>query len=242
MKVGIIADVHSNLIALKKVYEEFERNKVEKIICLGDMIGIGPYPEETMKYIIENKEKMICVVGNHEKYFLEGLPETVHDDKRKLSENEIANHKWMHSQLSIESENFLKTLPKEKILKIENKIIYISHYPLNENNEYKVPIKKPTLDQCEEMFLGIDADIFLCGHSHSKFSYKNKNKIYINPGSLGCPKGSNIANAVIMDIKKDNIEYELLNIEYDVNLVINEINNKQYPAYKSMLRIFYGIE
>lgn len=242
MKIGIISDIHSNLIALKEVFNEFEKHNVERIICLGDIIGIGPYPEETTQYIIKNKDKIICVVGNHENYLLEGLPEKVHDDNRKLSENEIANHKWMHRQLSENSKRFIASLSKEHVIEIENKKIYISHYPIGQNGKYKVPIKNPTLKEVEGLFYGIDADIFLCGHSHSKFYYENNNKRYINPGSLGCTKGSSKANAVILNIMQENIDYELLDIEYDINLVINEINKRQYPAYKSMLRIFYGIE
>lgn len=241
MKIGVITDIHSNLIALKQVFKVFEKYGVDKIICLGDMIGIGPNPEETVQYIIENKDKIICVVGNHENYLLEGLPERVHDDNRRMSENEIANHRWMHRELSEISKKFIESLSKKHIIEITDKKIYISHYPIGENGKYKVPIKNPTLQEVEELFYGIDADIFLCGHSHSRFYYKNKEKMYINPGSLGCPKGSNIANALIINIMQENIECELLDIEYDVNLVIDEINIKKYPAYKSMLKIFYGL-
>ena len=49
MKIGIITDVHSNIIALNTVLNEFEKIKVDKIICCGDVIGIGPNPEETIQ-------------------------------------------------------------------------------------------------------------------------------------------------------------------------------------------------
>lgn len=42
MKIGVISDVHSNIDALKKVFEKFEEMKIDKVICLGDVIGIGP--------------------------------------------------------------------------------------------------------------------------------------------------------------------------------------------------------
>ncbi|MDE5766402.1 MAG: metallophosphoesterase family protein, partial [Clostridia bacterium] len=44
MKIGIITDVHSNVIALDKVIQMFNAEKCDKIICCGDIIGIGPYP------------------------------------------------------------------------------------------------------------------------------------------------------------------------------------------------------
>ena len=41
MKIGIISDVHSNIEALENVFKKFEEQKIEKVICLGDIIGIG---------------------------------------------------------------------------------------------------------------------------------------------------------------------------------------------------------
>ena len=47
MKLGIITDIHNNLIALNTVLEYFAQQNCDKIICCGDIIGIGPYPEES---------------------------------------------------------------------------------------------------------------------------------------------------------------------------------------------------
>lgn len=48
MKIGIITDIHSNIQALNTILNEFERIRVDKIICCGDIIGIGINPEETV--------------------------------------------------------------------------------------------------------------------------------------------------------------------------------------------------
>lgn len=40
MRLGIITDVHSNIIALNAVLNEFKKIKVDKIICCGDMSNI----------------------------------------------------------------------------------------------------------------------------------------------------------------------------------------------------------
>lgn len=52
MKIGILTDIHSNINALNVVLEEFEKLKVDKIICCGDIIGIGPKPEEVVQALI----------------------------------------------------------------------------------------------------------------------------------------------------------------------------------------------
>ena len=54
MKLGIITDIHNNLIVLKAVVEYFGQQNCDKIICCGDIIGIGPYPEETVQYMMQS--------------------------------------------------------------------------------------------------------------------------------------------------------------------------------------------
>ena len=98
MKLGIITDVHSNINALNAVLEEFDKIQVDSVICCGDIIGIGPNPEETVQELIKIKDMLIAVRGNHEQYLLEGLPKEVHDNKRKMSDDEIKKHEWTHNK------------------------------------------------------------------------------------------------------------------------------------------------
>ena len=171
MKIGIITDVHSNIIALNAVLNEFEKIKVDKIICCGDIIGIGPNPEETVQELMKNKDKLIAIRGNHEQYLLKGLPKNVHDDKREMSLEEIDNHEWTHSKLSENSKKFISQFKISNIIEIEGKKIYIVHYPNNEDGIYKKHIKNPTIKQNQEMFSGINADIFIYGHTHTINTY-----------------------------------------------------------------------
>lgn len=49
MKIAIISDVHDNLQNLKKVLDYCALNKIEKIICCGDLASI-----ETLEYLNDN--------------------------------------------------------------------------------------------------------------------------------------------------------------------------------------------
>lgn len=61
MKLGIITDIHSNIIALNEVLKEFEKIKIDKIICCGDIIGIGQHPEEVVQALMQMSDKLIAV-------------------------------------------------------------------------------------------------------------------------------------------------------------------------------------
>lgn len=48
MRLAILADIHSNIIALEKVLQAIQQEKVDQIICLGDVVNIGAWPREVL--------------------------------------------------------------------------------------------------------------------------------------------------------------------------------------------------
>jgi len=61
---AILSDIHSNLEALTTVLADIEKRGIEKVYCLGDVIGYGPNPKECLDLVIEKTEW--CVLGNHD--------------------------------------------------------------------------------------------------------------------------------------------------------------------------------
>jgi putative phosphoesterase len=241
MKIGIITDIHNNVDALNAVLDKFSSLGVEKIICSGDIIGIGPKPEETIKRIMLLQNDIECVIGNHESYLINGIPTTVPNDEM-MGHGEMEHHKWEHEKFSDESIRFIKTLPYTKTLKICGKTIYISHYSMNEVNKCVNYIPNPSLNDLKIMFSNIEADIIVYGHNHTSSINNESNKWYINSGSLGCPIGTiNSARAGLLDLDRDNITYRELNVCYDVKKVIEDIKNMKYPDFENILKYFYGI-
>ena len=71
MKIGILADIHGNLRALQSIISVFDHNEVEKIFCLGDMIGYYHNSIEILDLLV--KLNVECILGNHEAYLLNYL-------------------------------------------------------------------------------------------------------------------------------------------------------------------------
>ena len=240
MKIGIITDVHSNIQALNAVLAEFDKRQVDKIMCCGDVIGLGINPEEIVQELMKRQDMLIAVIGNHEKYLLNGIPEKVHDGQSKLSEEEYANHKWNHDRISNESRDFLGKWDLSKSIEIEGKRIYMAHYALNEDGTHKEHIKHPSIEENRRLFQEVDANVYLYGHTHTYSVNHEENEWYINPGALGCPLDTNIARAGILEIRNDQIDFEAIQVEYDVEEIIEEMNALKFPFYKGILKIFYG--
>ena len=64
MKRAIISDVHGNLEALQAVLEDIDRQRVDAISCLGDIVGYGPNPCECVKLVRDRCD--VVLLGNHD--------------------------------------------------------------------------------------------------------------------------------------------------------------------------------
>ena len=240
MKLGILTDIHNNLIALKTVVEYFEQQNCEKIVCCGDIIGIGPYPEETVQYM-RKLSNLIAVKGNHDKYLTDGMPEE-YPNEEQMDYGEMRHHQWEHARLSEESVAFLNALPERAELTVEGYKLSIMHYCLDDTGRYVPYVLNPSDSDLERMLAHIDSDIVLVGHDHSRTIRKVNNQWYINVGSLGCPgKDLKLARAGILTIEKDTVEIEPVELVYDATGVVAEINRLDYPDAENIKKFFYGI-
>ena len=242
MKIGIISDIHCNIDALKTVFNKFESENIDKIICVGDVIGIGPYPAECVDLLMQNRQKFLTFIkGNHEGYLLKGLPKNSHDEAngKPLSLEELNMFKWNHGKLNNNQIEFIKTWDDKKVLEIEGKKIVVEHYPIDSKGKFKKFCAHPTYEQIDDLFEDKDADILIFGHTHNQLYYNQNNKVYINSGSLGCPVNTNGASVGILEINGENVKYEQLVLKYDVDKVINDINKLNYPVHSLMIKIFY---
>jgi predicted phosphodiesterase len=64
MRWALLADVHSNLEALRAVLNDLEDWPGHRLICAGDLVGYGPDPVAVLELLIERGA--ICVMGNHD--------------------------------------------------------------------------------------------------------------------------------------------------------------------------------
>ena len=240
MKIGIISDIHGNVKALNAVLKKLENHNIEKIICLGDLIGGAPMSEEVVQKIIEIKDNLIIVRGNRERYIIEGMPKVVHDEKIEVSKEQHERFIWLKNSLSDSAKEYIHTLPKELTYEVDGKKIYICHYPMRKDGNFRHHVKNATPKENEVMFEGIDADMYLYGHTHEEIYNNINNKMYINPGALGCPCKTNYAPYGILTVNNGKQEYEQKYAEYNVQEVIDDIKQIKFPGYEGVLRLFYG--
>ena len=108
MKYAILSDIHSNPVAFEQALEDARAHDVDKIICLGDVVGYGPDPARTVELVRKNCD--VVLMGNHDAA-VAGLESTdgyfgsaadgVRRNREQLSEEDRA---WLKSLPYVHSE------------------------------------------------------------------------------------------------------------------------------------------
>lgn len=197
----MFGDVHGNLPALEQMLTT-EKNNYDILISHGDVVNYGPWSNECVDLLKE--KNCICLRGNHEEFFLNGS---------YTGKNEVAQAFFefcypyfkRHEAIS----NFINCyeIPGYKITHtLSNRYIY----PDSDINDLEV---------CTN---------HIFGHSHYQFE-KRFNEFYLyNTGSVGQNRAFiNLASYLIVDATQKVI---MKNIKYNIDIVINEMINRNYPS------------
>lgn len=64
MKVAFISDIHGNMPAWRAVLDDIRGQQVERVLCLGDVVGYGPMSREVLSSVQAVSDGII--IGNHE--------------------------------------------------------------------------------------------------------------------------------------------------------------------------------
>src|SRR6185437_4001235 len=72
MKLGLISDVHGDPVALELAWSHLTVLGADRIVCAGDLVGYGPFPDRVVKIVVERG--IASVRGNHDRWALERGP------------------------------------------------------------------------------------------------------------------------------------------------------------------------
>lgn len=215
MKVAVISDIHGNMQALEAVLEDIKKENCDKIFCLGDLAMAGPEPVKAIELIKSLYEK-----GNFE--LIQGNTDEMIGDYNTFGSEVKAKFPIMAAALENDVKiipdtlkEFLKNLPKQKELNIENVKILLVHGSPRKNDENISP--DLPIEKIEEMVEGTNADIIFCGHTHIPCGYQTRNKqTIVNDGSVGRPFTPNPqACYVIAEFKTGSFNVSHKFIDYD---------------------------
>jgi len=222
MTLGIFQDLHANLPALEKAIQLFRFHRCEKIIHVGDLIGIGPFPKECLELSLSIKE-MELIMGNHDYLYPHGIPESMNEDEKKHQE-------WTHSQIGDIYKTNVREWPFIKSMELTNqRDITFQHYGFdNSTNWFKEHIAEPNEDDLDKMFEGTKSDIIFYGHNHQASDIVGKSR-YVNLGSAGCHFTPEVRVGILY-VSDTKMNLEKYSGPYDDNKFMEAFEIRKVPA------------
>lgn len=219
MRIAVISDIHGNLEALKKAYMDILEKQADTIVCLGDLTGYGPYPNEVIDFIKE--KRIMCILGNYDAAVIE-------EKFNYIRDNEINRFSmpWTSNRLTEENRAYLKALPKQISMEFEGNVVCFVHGSNRSINEYLIENSRE-LEEVMEEFKG---DVLIYGHTHIPYQKKYGAKLAVNGGSIGKPKiGRPNGTYVILDIESGIINTELVEFQYDYEKAAKDMKERSMP-------------
>ncbi len=227
---AIVSDIHANLEALEAVLRDIEARNVEKIYCLGDIVGYGPNPCECVDLVM--KHCSVVLLGNHDQGalfdpegFNVGAEQAIFWTRKTLDAAPPADaeRRW----------DFLGELPR---VHREDGIMYVHGSPRNALNEYVFPEDIYNQRKMERVFALIEKICFV-GHTHipgvftedlsflspEEINYEyhvGDSKVLVNVGSVGQPRDG-IPKSSYVTFDGQVVRFH--RVEYDVEKTVQKI-------------------
>jgi putative phosphoesterase len=217
VKIGVISDVHANIHALRAVWNALvvERG-VEKVICLGDLVGYGASPLEVIEWLRQNN--VATTLGASDARIAFEL--TAGDEHRQGVGDETLE--WTKTLLGDEERHFLRGLKvTERTMTPVGRMRYFHGSP--EDPEERLDLRGSPV-YLDELLQKLNCSVVLCGGTHIPFIRRTEHGLFVNPGSVGLSlNGEPGADCALLEFNDSQLEVELLKIPYDFHAAAFDI-------------------
>jgi len=233
MRLGIISDIHGNLPALEATLAALDAARVDRLLCLGDIVGYGPWPNECCEVVRERK--IVTIQGNHDLAAVQVGAELwfTFPAARCII--------WTRERLSEENSKLLQRLPQVR----QHEGVTLAHGAIDDPERYVY-----SWVDAEPSFRLMATKVGFIGHTHYQgwFAYDDERKLgqdditpsgsdlssddgrryIVNPGGVGQPRDGNPAAAyAIYDSQRELVQ--LKRVPYDPEPVVSRMLAEGLP-------------
>ncbi len=224
-RTAIISDIHSNWQALRSVWSRIDDLGIDRVFCLGDIVGYGARPLECLGFLQE--KGVPCIQGNHDAL--------VGDGSQSLKFNEHSLVAVEHNRALLTEENLAYLAGLPILLQLEDRV-FLAHGSPDERDRYLI-YRQDFRQVSAAMFRDGGPGICFFGHTHHPVAFDgdgflscgpdpifidNTEMMLFNPGSVGQPRdGDPRAAFLVWDKEEATITFE--RVEYDIERAREEI-------------------
>jgi len=230
MRYAIISDIHGNFDALEAVLRDVDAQKVDRTVCLGDVVGYGAQPRECVAAL--RSRNILTIAGNHD-YAAIGKT-NINYFNAYAKEATL----WTRKVCTQEDKDWLKGL---------SLVEYLEDFTIVHGTLYAPELFDyilTTYDAYLSLQL-LEMPVCFLGHSHVPINFvwddmiafnydteidlKPGRKMLVNAGSVGQPRDDN-PRACYAIYDREARHIALRRIEYDVEAAASKIREAGLPA------------
>lgn len=243
MRCLILSDIHSNLEAFEAVVDD--AGPVDRIWCLGDVVGYGPDPNACVELLRSLPHQ--CIAGNHDWATLGKL------DLQDFNPDAREANLWNRKQLTPDNLAYLDALPETVVQEPFTLAHGSPRYPIWEYIIYT--------STAQANFQFFDTPFCFVGHTHTPAIFRlshgengelceplppsldgplslGPERLIINPGSVGQPRdGDPQASYVILDTEALTVKHQ--RVAYPVEKTQAKMMEHDLPM-RLAVRLVYG--
>lgn len=240
MRIAVLSDIHANREALATVLEVVRRQKPDRLVLLGDLVGYGPDPG----FVVDTAQELVaagalCLLGNHDEAAVRGpAGMTPHAHEAAL---------WTHGQLSDGQLAFLSGLP----LSGEIAGVLFVHASARSPAAWPYVENARAASQC---LAATEAATVFCGHTHVPaifYARPGHEPVQFTPrrnlaaplsalrrhvvvvGAVGQPRDGDPAACFAL-LDTDRAEVTMLRVPYDSQATAQKIAAAGLPEWLGM--------
>ena len=215
MRLGVVSDVHSNLVALEAVLADVSGD-VDRLVCAGDVVGYNPWPAGCVD---ELRERGVpTVMGNHDRMVATG---------RNFRGNGMARSGVEHAtdELNDVQRAWIENLPRERAVADGRVKLVHDHPEVTDKYTYPEEFGSHLLGRGDD---DDPEDVLVLGHTHVQHHEVYDEGIVLNPGSVGQPRDRDPRAAyAVVDLEDRSVTEH--RVEYDVEAVQDAVRDADLP-------------
>lgn len=214
-RIAIFSDLHGNSAATEAVLAAIDEEQPDAVYNLGDLVGYGPEPNETIALIRERG--IPTIMGNYDDGvgFDRDNCGCAYKDKDEEARGQ-QSLRWTREVTTPENKAYLRTLLPEIRFDAEGTRFRLVHGSPRRMNEYLFADRDQR--SLERIARAADCNVLLFGHTHIPWVKEIAGVLFINDGSVGKPKDGDprAAWALVMVDTNRSVSVDIRRVPYDV--------------------------
>lgn len=221
MRYAFVSDIHGNLTAWNTVLQDLAVHRIDRIVCLGDVVGYGPQPAECLQSVYARVHSM--VLGNHDAVVGGRMSAANFNDRARRA------IEWTQARLGEKARALFADLP----LVLKGHGFRCSHGDFTDPARFRYVFDP---EAAAANFAKVPEQLLFIGHSHEAcffvtgesgavykiapqdFALEEGKRYLVNVGSVGSPRDGDLrASYVIYDEEKKSVWFH--RVAFDMEAV-----------------------